>query len=201
MLERRSLLAPKLKDGGRDGADGHRALRLTEIRGSWLTQITAFPGREAALAEGIGRVLGVAFHAEAHRATVLGPVTVLPTAPRQYWMLTASEAIDRAWPGAIASGDGSVTPISHARSRLALTGVGAREVLARGLALDLHPDVLPIGGVAHGALHHTGALLHRAAPERYELYVLSTFASSIWEWLEDASLELGYEVGIETPSA
>jgi sarcosine oxidase subunit gamma len=201
MLERRSLLAPKLEEGGRDGADGRRALCLTEIRGSWLTQIAAFPGREPALAESIGRVLGVPFHAEPHRATALGPVTVLPTAPRQFWMVTASEAIDRAWPDAIVGGDGSVTPLSHARLRVAVTGPGAREVLARGLALDLHPDVFVVGGVLHGALHHTGVLLHRTGPERYELYVLSTFAHSLWEWLADASLELGYEVGIETPSA
>jgi sarcosine oxidase gamma subunit len=41
-------------------------------------------------------------------------------------------------------------------------------------------------------------LLHRAAPTSYELYLPRTFAVSLWEWLCDAALAEGFEVGAIT---
>jgi sarcosine oxidase subunit gamma len=198
MLERRSLLAPALAVGGRDGAQGGRALSLREVRGWWLTQVGAFPGREASFNTSIGHVLGVAFEPPTRRAAAYGDTLVLPIAPRQYWMLTLSTTLDRAWQSAISPTDGSATALSHGRCRLAVIGAAARDVLSQGFAVDLHPDAMPIGGLVQAGLHHTGALLYRAGIDRYELFVLSTFADTLWGWLTDAALSGGYDVGVET---
>ena len=44
MFESRSPLAERLALGGRDGADGARALRFTEIRGRHVVQLGLFGG-------------------------------------------------------------------------------------------------------------------------------------------------------------
>jgi sarcosine oxidase subunit gamma len=92
---------------------------------------------------------------------------------------------------------GTVTPLSHSRVRLAVAGEPVLGLLVKGIALDLHPSVFPIGCAAQTGLHHTGVLLERTAEHRFELYVLRTFAVSIWEWLIDAALPFGYDTSLE----
>ena len=87
--------------------------------------------------------------------------------------------------------------LSHSRVRIAIEGPSVRNVLAKGIAVDLHPSAFPIGRFAQTGLHHTGIFLERCGEERYELFLPRTFAASIWDWLVDAALPLGYEVNIE----
>ena len=72
-----------------------------------------------------------------------------------------------------------------------------RDCLAKGISIDLHPSVFPIGAFAQTRLHHTAILLERSGDIRFELYVLRTFAVSIWEWLIDAALPFGYDTSVE----
>jgi sarcosine oxidase subunit gamma len=65
-----------------------------------------------------------------------------------------------------------------------------------GIALDFHQSTFRIGHFAMAGLHHTAVLVHRSGEERYELYVLRSFALWTWEWLTDAALQFGYEIGI-----
>jgi hypothetical protein len=44
-------------------------------------------------------------------------------------------------------------------------------------------------------------LLDRRGRERFELYVLGTFAASIWDVLIDTALPHGYQVGVESAAA
>ena len=53
MAERRSALAGALARGGRDGADGRRRLRLSEIRGWSLVKVAAYAAQQAGLIEPI----------------------------------------------------------------------------------------------------------------------------------------------------
>ncbi len=90
---------------------------------------------------------------------------------------------------------GSVTSLSHGRTRLFIEGRRAREVLSKGIALDLHPAVFHVDTFALTELQHTPVLLHRVGEHRYELYVLRTYAAWIWEWLTDAALPLRASAG------
>lgn len=73
-------------------------------------------------------------------------------------------------------------------------GGAAREVLERGIALDLHPTVFAVGHFAQTGLHHVPVLLERVGEQRYALYVPTTWAVSVWEWLADAALPFGYDI-------
>ena len=89
---------------------------------------------------------------------------------------------------------GSVTPLSHSRTRLSIEGPDARKVLSMGIALDFHPDAFRVGQCATAGLHHTSITVHRKAEESYELYALRSFSLWTWEWLTDAALQFGYDI-------
>src|SRR3979409_849171 len=60
MLERQSALAAVLRQAGRSGSDGSRALRLGEVRGWNLVQVAAFASTTAELERVVSAALGVA---------------------------------------------------------------------------------------------------------------------------------------------
>jgi sarcosine oxidase subunit gamma len=92
---------------------------------------------------------------------------------------------------------GSVTALSDARVRLAISGLPVRACLTKGISSDLHPNAFPMGAFAQTGLHHTGILLECTGDSRFELYVLRTFVVSIWECLIDAALAFGYDTSVE----
>ena len=194
MLERISPLANVRKSGGRDGAGG-RNLRMGESRGWRLVQIAAFPPTAIAFATATRPLLGVDLPTGVGQATVLGARLVLKIGPEQFWIITRDdEDIAPALQTVVTPTIGSVTPLTHSRTCIWIEGPPSREVLASGVAVDLHPDVFRPGGFALTGLHHTPIMIYRSGAVRYELYVLRTFALWTWEWLIDAARPFGYEI-------
>lgn len=171
MLERRSALASAKPYGS-------AALRIEEAPGFTLTQVAGLaPGFETALARIVGALperIGIA-HDNAGR-------TVMRIGPSQFWIV-APQADDL-------SGIGAVTPLSSSRTRILIDGAPARDVLAKGIALDFHPSAFAPGAFAQTGLHHTPVLVHCIAGNAFHLYAMRSFAMSVWDWLADAALEL-----------
>ena len=86
--------------------------------------------------------------------------------------------------------------VSDSRAVIMLTGPHARDVLAKGCPVDLHPRVFAPGRCAQTLLAKAHVLLHQLddAPA-YEIYVHRSFADYLWSWLEDAAAEFGMVVG------
>ena len=199
MFERRSPLARQLASGGRDGRDGQRALVIGEVRGWALAQLAVFPGCEAQVATAVGPLLGAdALGARAGAVQRTAAACLYRTAPDAYWVVTPDPALISRLLAAVPVSAGTVTCLSHSRVRLRVAGPAARDVLACGISLDLHPRSFAVGEFAQTALHHTGVVLERCAPQHYELYVLRTFALSVWQWLVDAAAPHGYEIAMES---
>lgn len=186
-------MAASLSAGGRDGADGRRALALGEVRGWELVQLGVYAGREEDFAAAVAPILGGPLpQAGGVRAT--GRARVYSIARDQYWAVAADAALATELANALDPEVGSVTSLSHARTRIALRGERARTVLSKLLSIDLAPEVFAVGEARQTGLHHTGVLCERTAPDRYELYVLRTYAVSLWECIVDAALEFGYDI-------
>ncbi len=137
---------------------------------------------------------GDALAARAGQVQRSGAVSLYRTAPDAYWVVAPEATVISQLLAAVPVTAGAVTPLSHSRVRLLVDGPAARTVLAAGISVDLHPRSFAVGAFVQTALHHTGVLLERCAQDRYELYVPRTFALSIWEWLIDAALPVGYEI-------
>jgi sarcosine oxidase subunit gamma len=195
MLERQSALASALNRGGRDGVGGARRLRLGEVRGWSLVQIAAFASTLSELEQAVKSFLGTVLPTSIGEVVTDGARRLMKTGPEQFWIVgPAADDLAEGLQAAVVATIGAVTPLSHSRTRIFVDGDGARELLAKGIPLDLHPAIFRVDQFALTGLHHTPVLLHRSDENRYEIYAMRTFALSIWEWLTDAALPFGYEV-------
>ena len=101
------------------------------------------------------------------------------TAPDQYWVVGGESGLGARLRSAIPPDAGCVTSLDGARTRLLVEGQAARALLARLVAIDLHPTVFPINGFAQTGIHHVGGLLLRISEDRYEFFALRTFSTPI----------------------
>jgi sarcosine oxidase subunit gamma len=88
----------------------------------------------------------------------------------------------------------SVTDQSHGRVIIRIAGARARNVLAKGTPVDLHPSEFPVGKSALTQIAHVGVHLTRTGEDAFELSIFRGFAESFWEWLTSQAAELGYQV-------
>jgi sarcosine oxidase subunit alpha len=88
----------------------------------------------------------------------------------------------------------SVSEQSHGRITLSVSGVRARDVLAKGTPVDLHPRVFEVGHCAVTQMAHVGVHIARVGEDAYVLSLFRGFAESFWQWLGEMSEEFGYEV-------
>jgi methylglutamate dehydrogenase subunit D len=197
MFERRSALQSALIDAGRDGEEGSRRLRIGELTGWTLFELSSFAETEATLAVALKPLLGdlparVGIAVRGHHGLLL------KVANGQYLLIgRAAENPGPALQAAVRPELGSVISLTNGRTCIVVEGAHARQALASELSVDLDPGVLQEQGFVLTGLHHTPVLVHRASAHRYELYVLRTYALSIWEVLIDAALPYGYDVRVE----
>lgn len=172
-------------------ATGQGRVRLHERRDLCLIQVIARPGHERETA----RILGVDLPDRADVAASVETVRVFCLRPRD-WLIVTEDAEGRS--GSIAveararlAGHAAAIDQSHGRVVLGLEGQGARDLLQKGLDLDLHPSAFPAGAMAQTGLAGIALMVHAPSAERFELFVARSFAAGLAEWLvrHGASLE------------
>lgn len=86
---------------------------------------------------------------------------------------------------------GSVVDVSAQQTVIELTGPRAREALAKGCSLDLHPRAFGPGQCAGTLLGRAGVTLlpREGSDPTYWVLVRATFAAYLAEWLLDARRE------------
>ena len=120
------------------------------------------------------------------RAVWLGP---------DEWLLTGTaetpEELEARVRAAVLPLGGSATDVSAQRIGLRLTGARARDVLAKGCSIDLHPRVFGRGRSAQTTLGQAGVVLLALTDigDDYRVLVRSSFAGYLADWLLDAALE------------
>ena len=89
-----------------------------------------------------------------------------------------------------------VTPSgAEGRAVIGLAGAHARDVLAKGCPLDLHPRAFGPGRCAQSTLAKALVILHQLSDRpSYDIYVERSFADYLWTWLEDAAAEHGVAI-------
>ena len=118
-------------------------------------------------------------------AAAAGQVFALSTS--EWWLVSnAAPVVETA---ALRSVD-----LSAGRTVIRLSGPRARDVLAKGCGLDLHPRAFAVGRCTQTPVAHVGALLHHVDDAVWDLYVPRSTARHFWEWLTEAAAEFGGEV-------
>lgn len=83
---------------------------------------------------------------------------------------------------------------SHGRIILRIKGPKARELLAKGTPIDLHPSAFGPGKSAVTQMAHVGVHLIQTGEDAFELSVFRGFSENFWEWLTEQAEEFGYQV-------
>ena len=106
----------------------------------------------------------------------------------------ASEALARDLQDKL-QGLASISDQSGGRTVLRISGRRAREVLAKGLPIDLDPRAFPLGSAATSAISHMGIQIWQSDDTRsYDIAIFRSLSESFWRWLTASAAEYGYEV-------
>ncbi|BBK34029.1 N-methylglutamate dehydrogenase subunit D [Stella humosa] len=180
---------------GRHGAVTGEPLALREVASS-IVDLAARRGRAGDLVAAIRGAFGFDLPAPGRWAGD-GEVTAVWIKP-ETWLLLAPRGVEGAFAAGVkqAAGDaGSVVDQSHGKTRLGLSGVMAREALAKGCRIDLDPSAFGPGRSAVTQISQTGCvLLQRDDTPAFELVVGSSYAIPFFDWLTHAAAGFGYEI-------
>jgi sarcosine oxidase subunit gamma len=150
---------------------------------------------DAAFLTAAGSVLEARLPVSPNTVQTGGDLTILWLGPDEWLILTApgeEATIIARLRDALGRVHAAVTDVSGNRARLRLAGPNARNVLAKGCSLDLHPSRFGPGQCAQTLIVRAGAILHQIDDRpTYDLYPLRSFAEYLWMWLSDAMTEYG----------
>lgn len=91
---------------------------------------------------------------------------------------------------ALGTDHGSIVDVSADRTTVELSGPHAREVLEKGVAIDLHPRAFGPGQCAQTLLARAQVILRQVDDEpTYHVLVRGSFAPYLADWLVDATRE------------
>lgn len=143
------------------------------------------PGDAAA----VEAYLGVALPTTPNTWVAGERATVIWLGPDE-WLVTSPFSTPRDLEAGLrAAGASTVVDVSAQRTTVALRGEHARDVLASGCAIDLHPSVFPAGTAVQTTLGRAGIVLLGQGADGYLLLVRSSFARYLAAWLVDAAHE------------
>jgi sarcosine oxidase subunit gamma len=169
---------------------------LSERTGVGLATIAARRGQASRLAATMRDTYGIAL--PAGPKVVRGrDLTIMGTALGQ-WLAVSDTLAYGALADDLASrvtGVASVTDQSDGRAIVRISGPRARDVLAKGLPIDLHPKVFGTGDAATTVASLIGVQLWQVddAPT-YDLAVFRGYAESFWYWITSSAAEFGYVI-------
>jgi len=176
-----------------------RGVRLCERRLGKI-ELRGDPGDRAFMAA-VGRTLDVLLPGEANTTAARSDLTALWLGP-DAWLLTCPPDEAASHIGslreALSDVHAAITDVTDGRVALRLGGPNARDVLAKGCPLDLHPRAFAAGRCAQSLLAKSSVLIHLLDDDvpgpTFDVYVARSFAHYLFAWLEDAGREYGVQV-------
>ena len=189
-----SLLSAHMQPG-RFGAEGDTPIQLSERRAA-IAQVMGRKGQDAALRSAVAGALGLDLPHSGSSASN-GSVTAIWIAPEAWLILrhgTPDEGLARELIAACAA-TASISDQTWGKSIVRVSGARARDVLAKGCRIDLHPRVFGPGKSAVTPIAHIHAVLSQIDTKpTFDLIVPSTLARDFVEWLRLSAAEFGYEI-------
>lgn len=176
--------------------DGEPGVLISERVGLGLATVAARKGQVDALKAAVAKAYGVDLPESS--AVAQGPaVSFIGQGPGQWLAVSetlANEALARDLAQHIA-GLASISDQSGGRTVLRVSGKRAREVLAKGLPIDLDPRAFPLGSAATSVISLMGVQLWQVDDTRsYDIAIFRSLSQSFWRWLTASAAEFGYEV-------
>jgi sarcosine oxidase subunit gamma len=182
---------------GRYGkANGEPGVTIEERLGLGLATVAARKGEAPALRGAVKSAYGVMLP-DSSRVAQGSQVSFVGYGPGQWLAVSDTlrgEALARDLTQRL-KGLASISDQSGGRTVLRLSGPRARDVLAKGLAIDLDPRVFPLGSAATSTISLMGVQVWQTDDTRsYDIAIFRSVSASFWRWLTASAGEFGYEV-------
>jgi sarcosine oxidase subunit gamma len=137
----------------------------------------------------------------ANTVSAADDVRILWLGPDEWWVVAPdpkrTELIERLRQS-FTGQHAAVTDVSESRTVITMTGPAARDLLARGISLDLHPRAFGPGQCAQTGMSKANILLHQIDDTpSYEIYILKSFADYLWRWIGLVAEDFGMAVKAE----
>ncbi len=195
-LKAKSALDGLARPGRYSKSAGEPGVVITERVGLGLATVAARKGKADALRQAVMETYGVELPSTSR--IVQGPqVSFMGYGTGQWLAVSASlagEALARDLAQTL-KGLASISDQSGGRTVIRISGPRARDVLAKGLPIDLDPRVFPLGSAATSVISHMGVQLWQTDDMRsYDVAVFRSLSESFWRWLTASAAEYGYAV-------
>jgi sarcosine oxidase subunit gamma len=178
---------------GHHGAAGPAGVSATAWDAPGIASLIIGDRNEAILADAVRKRFKLELPGTA-RVSASDTHTLVWTGPGQ-WLLVAQSRPGFAGDMQALADVAAVAEQSDGRAGLRLSGPRARDVLAKGCMIDLHPSAFAIGSTALTSIAHIGVHLWRAedGPDGavFEIMVARSMAGSFWSWLSGSAAEFG----------
>ena len=137
----------------------------------------------------------------ANTVSAADDLRILWLGPNEWWVIAPdakrTELIERLRQS-FAGQQTAVTDVSESRTVITISGPATREVLARGISLDLHPRAFGPGQCAQTGMSKANIVLHQIDDRpSYEIYILKSFADYLWRWIGLVAEDFGLAVKAE----
>jgi sarcosine oxidase subunit gamma len=181
---------------GHHGAAGTAGVTLALRHDLALATVIARRGQQNQLTQRVRETFGLDLPTTPRRVEA-GPTAFVWSGPGE-WLACAEGIEPHTFEARLRSelaGLASISDQSDSRTVVRVSGPRARDMLAKGVMLDLHPRAFGPGDAAVTSVAYIGVHLWQmdAAPT-YELAVYRSFAASFWRWLISAGAEFGIAV-------
>jgi sarcosine oxidase subunit gamma len=167
-------------------AGWREGLAIVNLRGN---------AEDAAFAQAAANGLGVALPVAPGTTVEDGSLRVVWAGPDDWFVIGPrgqADALAARLSAALAGTHHAVTDVSSGYTVLHLAGAPARDVLAQGCPLDLHPRAFGRGACAGSHFFKASVWVWEAGEQgAYELLVRRSFTNYVWLMLERATAECG----------
>jgi sarcosine oxidase subunit gamma len=159
------------------------------LLGPAVVSVLARKDQTGQLLEAAKERFGLVLRDEPMRA-LAGDVSALGIGPGR-WLFLGAEM------NALAASLGNFASLSDHGDGYAIfeiSGPKVRQVLAKGVAVDLDPDIFT-DDVAVTVIAHIGAIVWRTGADQFAVAVFRSYAASFWHWLSISAAEFGLAAG------
>jgi sarcosine oxidase subunit gamma len=160
---------------------------MAELHGWSLVQVAGWHDSAAAIDKDIARLCGIPPPPDVGGVAVAGDVSLIRVGPGRIWLIDEVGEVSARMAGAVDDAQGCVTPLGEGRRRFRLSGDCVPDVLRSLVALDLTSPSCAPGRAALAMMHRVPVLLQRIAVTTFDLYVPTTFSTSLEQWINEAA--------------
>jgi sarcosine oxidase subunit gamma len=196
--QRRSALAhlslvARAASSKKDGA----GIVMSEVPHRTIVNIRG-TAADPAFSTAVQTATGLSLPSAANTVSNGGVWQILWLGPNEWWITGPdgeADSLVEALRGNFSGQHATACDVSESRAIIRLKGPRAREVLMRGVSLDLHPREFRVGQCAQTGVSRANALLHLVddAPT-FEVYVLKSFSDYLWRWLEQVATDFNLAI-------